>query len=145
MSLASLSWKKGRNDLGGPKRGRKKAKEAKTAIGFESEVFDSLRRLSQGFIRKFGLRLKEFSPFNNQTWVLVNGVRHRSGAVQANPGLLRYSVRADEVGKTAEQLFIKSLRKVRQSGGQTILLSGPSVTDTLKFLSREEHLWTPDP
>lgn len=62
--------------------------------------------------------LKEFCPCNNQTWVLVNGVRQRSGAVQADPGLLGYSLRADEVGKTAEQLFDKSLRKVRQSGEQ---------------------------
>lgn len=62
--------------------------------------------------------LKEFCPCNNQTWVLVNGVRQRSGAVQADPGLLGYPVRADEVGKTAEQLFDKSLRKVRQSGEQ---------------------------
>ncbi|XP_037057007.1 L-amino-acid oxidase-like isoform X1 [Peromyscus leucopus] len=69
-------------------------------------------RLSHELIRKFGLMLKEFCPCNNQTWVLVNGVRQRSGAVQADPGLLGYEVRADEVGKTAEQLFDKSLRKI---------------------------------
>lgn len=63
--------------------------------------------------------LKEFCPCNNQTWVLVNGVRQRSGAVQADPGLLGYSVRADEVGKTAEQLFDASLRKVRQNEGKS--------------------------
>ncbi|EGW15000.1 L-amino-acid oxidase [Cricetulus griseus] len=69
-------------------------------------------RLSHELIRKFGMMLKEFCPFCNQTWVLVNGVRQRSGAVQADPGLLGYPVRADEVGKTAEQLFDKSLRKI---------------------------------
>nr|XP_048293736.1 L-amino-acid oxidase-like isoform X2 [Myodes glareolus] len=69
-------------------------------------------RLSHELIRKFGLMLKEFCPCNNQTWVLVNGVRQRSGAVQADPGLLGYSLTADEVGKTAEQLFDKSLRKI---------------------------------
>lgn len=60
--------------------------------------------------------LKEFCPCNNQTWVVVNGVRQRTGAVQTNPGLLGYSVRDDEIGKTAEQLFDKSLRKVRVGG-----------------------------
>uniref|UniRef100_A0A8D2AW32 Amine oxidase n=1 Tax=Sciurus vulgaris TaxID=55149 RepID=A0A8D2AW32_SCIVU len=57
-------------------------------------------RLSHELIRKFGMTLKEFCPYNNQTWVLVNGVRQRLGAVQADPSLLGYPVRADEVGKT---------------------------------------------
>uniref|UniRef100_A0A8C6W8J0 Amine oxidase n=1 Tax=Nannospalax galili TaxID=1026970 RepID=A0A8C6W8J0_NANGA len=69
-------------------------------------------RLSHEFIRKFGLMLKEFCPCNNQTWVMVNGVRQRSGAVQADPSLLGYQVRKDEMGKTAEQLFDESLRKI---------------------------------
>lgn len=34
------------------------------------------------------------------------------GDVQANPSLLGYQVRAEEEGKTAEQLFEESLRKV---------------------------------
>lgn len=84
-----------------------------------SDVSDSLHRLSHGLIRKFGLTLKEFRPYNNQTWVLINGVRQRMGAVQADPSLLGYPVRADEVGKTAEQLFDESLRKVSQSRNQT--------------------------
>ncbi|XP_057564415.1 L-amino-acid oxidase-like [Hippopotamus amphibius kiboko] len=69
-------------------------------------------RLSREFIRKFGLKLNKFHGSNNQTWVLVNGVRQRTGDVQANPGLLGYQVRADEEGKTAEQLFQESLLKV---------------------------------
>ncbi|XP_042530377.1 L-amino-acid oxidase-like [Dipodomys spectabilis] len=69
-------------------------------------------RLSREFVSKFGLTLKEFCPCNNQTWVLMNRVRERAGAVQNNPGLLGYQVREDEVGKTAEQLFDESLRKV---------------------------------
>lgn len=69
-------------------------------------------RLSREFIRKFGLKLSEFCAFNNQTWVLINRVRQHTGEVQANPHLLGYQVRADEEGKTAEQLFQESLRKV---------------------------------
>nr|XP_031532185.1 L-amino-acid oxidase-like [Vicugna pacos] len=69
-------------------------------------------RLSRELIRKFGLKLNEFHASHNQTWVLVNGVRRRTGDVQANPSLLGYPVRADEEGKTAEQLFEESLRKM---------------------------------
>ncbi|KAG3265706.1 L-amino-acid oxidase-like, partial [Ictidomys tridecemlineatus] len=69
-------------------------------------------RLCHEFIRKLGLTLKEFFPSNNQTWVLINGVRQRTGIVQADPSLLGYPVRADEVGKTAEQLFDEALRKL---------------------------------
>uniref|UniRef100_A0A8C3YGM5 L-amino-acid oxidase n=1 Tax=Catagonus wagneri TaxID=51154 RepID=A0A8C3YGM5_9CETA len=69
-------------------------------------------RLSLEFVKKFGLKLNEFRAFNNQTWVLINRVRQRTGEVQANPRLLGYGVRADEEGKTAEQLFQESLRKV---------------------------------
>ncbi|KAB1281121.1 L-amino-acid oxidase [Camelus dromedarius] len=69
-------------------------------------------RLSRELIRKFGLKLNEFRASHNQTWVLVNGVRQRMGDVQANPSLLGYPVRAEEEGKTAEQLFEESLRKM---------------------------------
>lgn len=106
--------------------------------------------------------LKEFCPCNNQTWVLVNGVRQRSGAVQADPGLLGYSLTADEVGKTAEQLFDKSLRKVRQSGEQPtsslgatrhehppgpLIPQGGALVDPRSLragsLHQTEHYWPP--
>ncbi|XP_075399355.1 L-amino-acid oxidase-like [Tenrec ecaudatus] len=69
-------------------------------------------RLSRELIRRFGLKLGEFCHSNLQTWVLVNGVRRRMGEMHANPHLLGYPIRADEKGKTAEQLFDQSLRKV---------------------------------
>lgn len=47
--------------------------------------------------------------------MLINRVRQHTGEVQANPHLLGYQVRADEEGKTAEQLFQESLRKVSPS------------------------------
>uniref|UniRef100_A0A8C9UKL8 Amine oxidase domain-containing protein n=1 Tax=Spermophilus dauricus TaxID=99837 RepID=A0A8C9UKL8_SPEDA len=69
-------------------------------------------RLYHEFIRKLGLTLKEYFPSNNQTWVLINGVQQRTGIVQADPSLLGYPVRADEVGKTGDQLFDEALRKL---------------------------------
>ncbi|XP_014637257.1 PREDICTED: L-amino-acid oxidase-like [Ceratotherium simum simum] len=69
-------------------------------------------RLSRELIRKLGLKLNQFYVSNNQTWVMVNGVRRRTGEVEADPRLLGYRVRADEERKTAEQLFHESLRKV---------------------------------
>ncbi|XP_003479540.1 L-amino-acid oxidase-like [Cavia porcellus] len=71
-------------------------------------------RLTQEFIQKSKLILTDFCSCNNQTWVLVNRVRQRLGAVQANPDLLGYKVRPHEAGKTAEQLFEESLRKVEE-------------------------------
>jgi hypothetical protein len=47
-------------------------------------------------------------------------VRQRTGDVQADPGLLGYRVRADEIGKTAEKLFDESLQKVSQGKEQAI-------------------------
>ncbi|XP_006894024.1 PREDICTED: L-amino-acid oxidase-like [Elephantulus edwardii] len=69
-------------------------------------------RLSREFIKMYGLKLREFCRLDRRTWVLVNGVRKRTEEIQANPQLLRYTVKADEKGKSAEELFDKSLRKV---------------------------------
>lgn len=77
-------------------------------------------RLTQEFIQKSKLILTDFCSCNNQTWVLVNRVRQRLGAVQANPDLLGYKVRPHEAGKTAEQLFEESLRKVSHGGNSSV-------------------------
>uniref|UniRef100_F7AD23 Amine oxidase n=1 Tax=Monodelphis domestica TaxID=13616 RepID=F7AD23_MONDO len=69
---------------------------------------------SRELISQFGLKLNEFSRYDDRTWVLINGVRRRTGEVQANPGLLGYPVRSDEKGKTADQLFDESLRKAKE-------------------------------
>ncbi|XP_068932815.1 L-amino-acid oxidase-like [Petaurus breviceps papuanus] len=69
-------------------------------------------RFSRELISQFGLKLNEFSRYDDRTWVLINGVRRRTGEVRANPDLLGYPVRSDEKGKTADKLFDESLRKV---------------------------------
>ncbi|XP_074076398.1 L-amino-acid oxidase-like [Macrotis lagotis] len=68
--------------------------------------------LSRELINQFGLKLNEFSRYDDRTWVLINGVRRRTGEVQVNPDLLGYSVQSHEKGKTVDKLFDESLRKV---------------------------------
>uniref|UniRef100_A0A4X2LKK2 Amine oxidase n=1 Tax=Vombatus ursinus TaxID=29139 RepID=A0A4X2LKK2_VOMUR len=70
-------------------------------------------RFSHELISQFGLKLNEFSRYDDRTWVLINGMHRRTGDVQANPGLLGYPVWSDEKGKTADKLFDESLRKVK--------------------------------
>ncbi|XP_071064489.1 L-amino-acid oxidase-like [Dasypus novemcinctus] len=74
----------------------------------------SNHKLSREFIRKLGLKLNKFIMHNLQTWVLVNGVRRQVREVEASPHMLDYRLKADEEGKTAQQLLIKSLRKVEE-------------------------------
>ncbi|XP_006874544.1 PREDICTED: L-amino-acid oxidase-like [Chrysochloris asiatica] len=68
-------------------------------------------RLSREFVRKFGLELNKFCHSDLRTWVLVNRVRSRTEETNTDPSLLSYTVRANEEGKSAEQLFDQSLRK----------------------------------
>ncbi|XP_058133882.2 L-amino-acid oxidase-like [Dasypus novemcinctus] len=74
----------------------------------------SNHKLSREFIRKLGLKLNKFIMHNPRTWVLVNGVRRQVREVEARPHLLDYRLKADEEGKTAQQLLIKSLGKVEE-------------------------------
>ncbi|XP_012415560.1 L-amino-acid oxidase-like [Trichechus manatus latirostris] len=69
-------------------------------------------RFTHEFISKFCLKVGEFSQSNLRAWVLVNKVRRQTGEVQSDPSLMGYVVKEDEKGKTAEQLFSQSLKKV---------------------------------
>ncbi|XP_023441348.1 L-amino-acid oxidase-like [Dasypus novemcinctus] len=101
-------------------------------------------RLSHEFIRKLGLKLNKFIMHNPQTWVLVNGVRRQVREVEARPHLLGYRLKADEEGKTAEQLFIKSLQKVEEELNQgttcSQLLAKYDSFSTKEFLIKVGNL-----
>ncbi|KAM6224164.1 L-amino-acid oxidase-like [Rhynchocyon petersi] len=71
-------------------------------------------RLSREFVSKFGLKLNTFCHYGKQTWVLINKVRLRTGDVENNISNLLYNLKEEEKGKTAEQLFDQSLRKVEE-------------------------------
>nr|XP_058133883.1 LOW QUALITY PROTEIN: L-amino-acid oxidase-like [Dasypus novemcinctus] len=83
-------------------------------VDFGPMRIPSNHKLSREFIRKLGLKLNKFHMHNPRTWVLVNGVRRQVREVEARPHLLDYRLKADEEGKTAQQLLIKSLRKVEE-------------------------------
>ncbi|XP_069873246.1 L-amino-acid oxidase-like [Dipodomys merriami] len=71
-------------------------------------------RLAHFFIKKFGLKLNKFIQSDNNTWYLFNGHRYREWEVKANPGLLGYSVKATEKGKSAMDLFHQSIMKLKR-------------------------------
>ncbi|EHA97939.1 Olfactory receptor 2L2 [Heterocephalus glaber] len=83
-------------------------------IELGSMRFHVIHRMSSEFIQKSGLKLMEFCSCDNHSWVLVNRVLQHLGAVQANPDLLGYLVRAHEARKMTEQLFNQSLMKVEE-------------------------------
>ncbi|XP_072232063.1 L-amino-acid oxidase-like isoform X2 [Leuresthes tenuis] len=65
------------------------------------------------FADKLGVKLNEFNMDDPNTFYLVNGVKKRTYAVQANHSILNYKVQASETGKSAEQLLQKALQKVK--------------------------------
>uniref|UniRef100_A0A8D2CUD7 Amine oxidase n=1 Tax=Sciurus vulgaris TaxID=55149 RepID=A0A8D2CUD7_SCIVU len=80
-------------------------------------------RLIHAYVKKLGLKLNKFIQYDGNTWYLINGQRHRSWAVKANPELLGYSVNPTEKGKSAMTLFHQSITKVSLLG----LRTGPST------------------
>ncbi|NXI34584.1 OXLA oxidase, partial [Galbula dea] len=71
-------------------------------------------RILHVFIEHFKLKLNPFIQRDNNTWYLVNGVRRRSGEVEADPDLLNYPVKPSEKGKSAEKLYREALNKAFQ-------------------------------
>ncbi|KAJ7317204.1 hypothetical protein JRQ81_003366 [Phrynocephalus forsythii] len=69
-------------------------------------------RIVHEYIRKFGLKLREFVQEDDKAWYFLNNVRRRIWEVKKDPGLLGYQVDPSEEGKTAEQLYQESLQQV---------------------------------
>ncbi|KAM9469039.1 L-amino-acid oxidase-like [Clarias gariepinus] len=74
----------------------------------------SFHWILRNFTSKLGLQLNEFNEVDNNTYYYVNGVRHKTFEVNENPDLLNYPLREEEKGKSAHQLFNKSLWKIRE-------------------------------
>ncbi|XP_026253522.2 L-amino-acid oxidase-like [Urocitellus parryii] len=72
-------------------------------------------RLIHTYVKKLGLKLNKFIQYDGNTWYLINGQRHRSWEVKANPEILGYSTNPTEKGKSAMNLFHQSIIKLKQS------------------------------
>lgn len=63
-------------------------------------------------ISQFKIPLNHFIQNDGSTYYYVNGVLHKTRAVELDPGLLNYSLAEREKGKSAAQLFSEALWKV---------------------------------
>ncbi|XP_051843911.1 L-amino-acid oxidase-like [Antechinus flavipes] len=69
-------------------------------------------RLVRYYVKKLGLKLNTFIQSSNNTWYYLNGRRHRTSDVHANPNILGYPVESEELGKMPDKLFKEAIAKV---------------------------------
>uniref|UniRef100_A0A8C3T0S0 Amine oxidase n=1 Tax=Chelydra serpentina TaxID=8475 RepID=A0A8C3T0S0_CHESE len=69
-------------------------------------------RIVREFLTKFKLQLNPFYNTNDNAWYLANNVRARSGDVDRNPDILQYPLLPTERGKSASELYDRTLDKV---------------------------------
>ncbi|KAL6104981.1 uncharacterized protein ACO6RY_06603 [Pungitius sinensis] len=73
----------------------------------------SFHKILLSFASKLQVPLNPFIQHDVNTYYLINGVRHKTGAVGDAPNLLNYSLSEGERGKSAAQLFSQTLWKVQ--------------------------------
>ncbi|KAK2847495.1 hypothetical protein Q5P01_010494 [Channa striata] len=73
----------------------------------------SFHKILISFISKLQIPLNLFIQDDINTYYLINGILHKTYAVENNPGVLNYSLNERERGKSAAQLFSQALWKVR--------------------------------
>lgn len=76
-------------------------------------------RILLSFAAKLQISLDRFIQDDINTFYYVNGMLHKTYAVEGNPGVLNYNLTDRERGKSAAQLFSDALWKVR-----TLLTAG---------------------
>lgn len=74
----------------------------------------SFHKILLSFASKLQITLNHFIQDDNNTYYLVNGVLHKTHAVESNPGVLNYNLKDSERGKSAAQLFTQTLWRVRE-------------------------------
>ncbi|XP_070826809.1 L-amino-acid oxidase [Chaetodon trifascialis] len=73
----------------------------------------SFHKILLSFASKLQISLNHFVQDDVNTYYLINGLLHKTYAVENNPGVLNYSLNERERGKSAAQLFSQALWKVR--------------------------------
>ncbi|XP_039216947.1 L-amino-acid oxidase isoform X1 [Crotalus tigris] len=100
-------------------------------------------RIVREYIKKFDLKLNEFSQENENAWYFIKNIRKRVREVKNNPGLLEYPVKPSEEGKSAAQLYVESLRKVVKELKRTnckYILDKYDTYSTKEYLLKEGNL-----
>ncbi|KAI4895575.1 hypothetical protein NFI96_015669, partial [Prochilodus magdalenae] len=70
-------------------------------------------RILMEFLSKMKLKLNPFIEEDINTYYYINGLLLKTYAVKENPDMLNYTLREQEKGKSASQLFDKALWKIR--------------------------------
>lgn len=91
-----------------------------------STITSSANSIVLWFAQKLGVKLKDFSMYDPNTFYSVNGIKKRTYTVQANPDSLKYNVSTREKGKSADKLVQQALKKVcKQRYGVRNGIKGP--------------------
>lgn len=85
--------------------------------GWHAEIgamrIPSFHSIVLSFTKKLNVELRNFIMDDNNTYILVNGVKKRNYEVKNNPDILGYNVAESEKGKSAEQLLKQALIKIK--------------------------------
>ncbi|XP_043853007.1 L-amino-acid oxidase-like [Dromiciops gliroides] len=100
-------------------------------------------RLVRAYVEKLGLKLNTFIQSSNNTWYYINGRRHRTSDVLANPNILGYPVTPEESGKMPGTLFHDAIGKLVEKLKRTNcshLMSTYDSFSTKAYLVKEGKL-----
>uniref|UniRef100_F6TM73 Amine oxidase n=1 Tax=Monodelphis domestica TaxID=13616 RepID=F6TM73_MONDO len=100
-------------------------------------------RLVRHYVKKMGLKMNTFIQASKNTWYYINGRRHRTSDVLANPNILGYSVSPKESGKMPSELFQEAISKIvdeLQHTNCSYILSKYDTFSTKAYLIKEGKL-----
>ncbi|XP_042343028.1 L-amino-acid oxidase [Plectropomus leopardus] len=103
----------------------------------------SFHKILLSFAAKLQIPLNHFIQDDINTYFLINGLLHKTYAVESNPGVLNYSLNERERGKSAAQLFSDALWKVRddvKARGCSALLDKYDSYTVKEYLMKEGNL-----
>lgn len=66
--------------------------------------------LTMAYIEKFGLKTNDFTMDNPNAYYYIGGKRMRASEAQADPSLMGFEVKENEIGKTAGRMYAEALR-----------------------------------
>ncbi|KAI9513628.1 hypothetical protein NQZ68_041651 [Dissostichus eleginoides] len=103
----------------------------------------SFHKILLSFVSKLQISLNPFIQDDINTYYLINGVLQKTTAVENNPGVLNYSLKESERGKSAAQLFSETLWKVKHdlnAIGCSAMLDKYDSYTTKEYLVKEGNL-----
>ncbi|KAM3616090.1 uncharacterized protein V6R79_012171 [Siganus canaliculatus] len=103
----------------------------------------SFNKILLSYCSKFQIPLNPFVQDDNNTYYLINGVRHKNSAVKSNPGVLNYNLSKNELGKSPARLFSDALFKAKgylQTSGCNAMMEKYDTYTVKDYLMQEGNL-----